>query len=74
MVSRGWGVGGDAAACVSYPDAGRTHDACACCAGVRRLNAEKNIGQARYAFNTLQQAMLPAEYRPPPGTGGGSHT
>ena len=42
--------------------------------GVRRLNAEKNIGQARYAFNTLQQALLPAEFRPPPGTGGGSHT
>jgi hypothetical protein len=39
--------------------------------GVRRANAEKNVGTAKYAFNTFQKYFLPSELRPPSGTGGG---
>jgi hypothetical protein len=39
--------------------------------GVRRVNAEKNIGLAKYAFNSMQKYFLPKELRPPKGTGGG---
>ncbi|KAF0693802.1 Aste57867_15301 [Aphanomyces stellatus] len=38
--------------------------------GVRRENARKNIGTAQYAFNALQNYMLPLDYKCPPGTGG----
>lgn len=40
--------------------------------GVRRENARKNIGQAKYCFSALQNYMLPSAYKCPPGTGGGS--
>nr|CCA18756.1 type I inositol3 putative [Albugo laibachii Nc14]CCA25208.1 type I inositol3 putative [Albugo laibachii Nc14] len=40
--------------------------------GVRRENARKNIGQAKYCFSALQNYMLPTAYKCPPGTGGGS--
>ena len=39
--------------------------------GVRRENVRKNIGKAQYAFNSIQNYMLPIEYQCPPGTGGG---
>ena len=42
--------------------------------GVRRANAEKNIGTAKYAFSWAQAALLPAAYRPPTGTGGANAT
>jgi hypothetical protein len=38
--------------------------------GVRRANAEKNVGTAKYAFNKVQKYFLPPELRPPSGTGG----
>jgi hypothetical protein len=38
--------------------------------GVRRANAEKNVGSAKYAFNKVQKYFLPQELRPPSGTGG----
>ena len=38
--------------------------------GVRRANAEKNVGVAKYAFNKVQKYFLPEELRPPSGTGG----
>jgi len=42
--------------------------------GVRRLNAEKNIGIPKYAFSSFQAPFLPKELQPPPGTGGGGVT
>eukprot|EP01138_Halocafeteria_seosinensis_P001185 gb/GECG01001213.1/.p1 GENE.gb/GECG01001213.1/~~gb/GECG01001213.1/.p1 ORF type:complete len:1811 (+),score=178.29 gb/GECG01001213.1/:1-5433(+) len=39
--------------------------------GVRRLNALKNVGNDKYAFNPFQKAFLPSDLRPPTGTGGG---
>lgn len=36
--------------------------------GTRIRNAEKNIGNAQYAFNVLQVFALPPLYRPPDGT------
>jgi hypothetical protein len=42
--------------------------------GVRRANAEKNIGTAKYAFSWAQVGFLPAAYRPPTGTGGANAT
>eukprot|EP00941_MAST-03F_sp_MAST-3F-sp1_P002338 g2338.t1 len=39
--------------------------------GVRRANALKNTGRAQFCFNRLQRSFLPADYIPPPGTGGG---
>ena len=39
--------------------------------GVRRLNALKNVGSDKYAFNQFQKAFLPEDLRPPTGTGGG---
>lgn len=39
--------------------------------GVRRQNARKNVGVARFAFNKLQLEMLPKAYRPPLSTIGG---
>jgi len=39
--------------------------------GVRILNAKKNTGVARYAFNYFQTMTLPKLYRPPRGTLGG---
>jgi inositol polyphosphate-4-phosphatase len=42
--------------------------------GVRRLNAEKNIGIPKYAFSSFQAPFLPKELQPPPGTGGGGFT
>lgn len=38
--------------------------------GVRRANAEKNVGRARYAFNSFQNFLLPAEFQAPDGTTG----
>ena len=40
--------------------------------GVRLVNAMKNTGKPRFAFNKLQMMTLPKAYRPPKGTGGGS--
>lgn len=42
--------------------------------GVRRENARMNIGKAQYCFSTLQNFMLPSEYKCPPGTGGGNRS
>ena len=38
--------------------------------GVRRLNTEKNVGKARYAFNQFQNFLLPSEFQAPEGTAG----
>ena len=42
--------------------------------GTRRANAWKNIGKDRYAFNALQNLLLPEMYRAPAGTGGSDVT
>jgi hypothetical protein len=39
--------------------------------GVRRANSGKNTGKEKYCFNPLQRMLLPHEYQPPAGTGGG---
>ena len=36
--------------------------------GVRWLNMRKNVHMGQYAFNWLQQRLLPAGYRAPKGT------
>ena len=33
--------------------------------GVRLQNCQLNTGKARFAFNTIQRQLLPAELRPP---------
>ena len=33
--------------------------------GLRLTNAQKNMGEAKYAFNVVQRKMLPEPYRPP---------
>ena len=40
--------------------------------GVRRMNVWANTGQSLYAFNSIQCQMLPACFRPPPGTFSGN--
>jgi len=42
--------------------------------GTRRLNCVKNIDVDKFAFNTLQLATFPRQYRPPVGTYGASKT
>ena len=39
--------------------------------GVRRENVRRNTGKRLYAFNWLQQSMLPEAYRPPEGSAKG---
>ena len=39
--------------------------------GVRRENVRLNTGRRLYAFNWLQQSMLPEPYRPPKGSASG---
>ena len=39
--------------------------------GVRRENVRLNTGRRLYAFNWLQQTMLPEPYRPPDGSAKG---
>ena len=39
--------------------------------GVRRENVRLNTGRRLYAFNWLQQSMLPEAYRPPKGSAKG---
>jgi hypothetical protein len=39
--------------------------------GIRLENVLKNIGKRKFCFNALQNAMLPAPYMCPEGTGGG---
>eukprot|EP01029_Cantina_marsupialis_P030080 TRINITY_DN794_c0_g3_i1.p1 TRINITY_DN794_c0_g3~~TRINITY_DN794_c0_g3_i1.p1 ORF type:complete len:1764 (-),score=549.87 TRINITY_DN794_c0_g3_i1:299-5590(-) len=42
--------------------------------GVRRSNVRKNVGKARYAFNSIQIKSLPLNYRPPEGTTGSTES
>ena len=42
--------------------------------GVRIVNAGKNTGKAKFAFNAAQIVFLPETLRPPPGTGGNKAT
>jgi hypothetical protein len=37
---------------------------------VRVENSLKNIGKRKFAFNGLQQSLLPLVYRPPASVGG----
>lgn len=43
--------------------------------GIRRMNARKNIGKNKFAFNNFQRKLLPYMYKPPTNTiGGGVQT
>ena len=42
--------------------------------GVRRENTRLNTGRRLFAFNWLQQTMLPEAYRPPEGSAKGGKT
>ena len=39
--------------------------------GVRRENARKNVGKAKFAFNEIQRMLLPKEFQPPKSTTAG---
>ena len=39
--------------------------------GIRRMNAKKNIGKNKFAFNNFQRKLLPYMYKPPTNTMGG---
>jgi hypothetical protein len=38
--------------------------------GIRRMNAKKNIGKNKFAFNNFQRKLLPCMYKPPTNTMG----
>ncbi len=42
--------------------------------GTRLYNAEKNTGNARFAFNTFQRRFFPPEYRCPTSVIGGGES
>ncbi|KAF2361242.1 Pleckstrin domain [Trinorchestia longiramus] len=42
--------------------------------GTRIINCQKNINVKKFAFNTMQLAMFPRDYAPPPGSYGASVT